>query len=237
MQVQPNFKPFVPSEALDALIQAQPYLKSLVPTVTPDTSKDTNVVQITLLHPLPTSKVNTPKLSQTVIKDQAFQRAKRKLSKNHPELFVSRTNVLAHDIREQILKAYPEFENYAVLRFLRSIFATNVYLETIVKNQVKVRYNLDMSTTSFISTEQRKTAANYLLNQLNNYRTPKKRAKLTAKQRHSFFDSLTSLDQRFDVERYTHDHEEFTRFLQEEMKGKEENGIYKLTENMWPDNF
>lgn len=163
-----------------------------------------------------------------------FNLIKSTLSKNHPELFKSKRTPLAHDIREQILDAYPEFSSKVVLRFLRSIFATARYLEAIALNTDRVRYNLDLTKTSFISTEQRKTAANYLVGQLNNYRTEKGLNWFSTKQRKSFFNSLESLDHRFDTNRYYYDHEEFDKFLEQKEKSTKQDEIDNY---MWPDNF
>jgi hypothetical protein len=173
-----------------------------------------------------------------------FNLIKSTLFKNHPELFKIKRTPLAHDIREQILDTYPEFNSKVVLKFLRNVFATARYLEAIVLNTTRLRYNLDLTTSyistnnpSFISTEQRKTAANYLVTQLNNYKTEKGLKWFSTKQRKSFFNSLESLDHRFDTNRYFYDHEEFDRFLVEQENSIEQEENYSINDNMWPDNF
>jgi hypothetical protein len=166
-----------------------------------------------------------------------FNLIKSTLLKNHPELFKNKRSPIAHDIREQILDTYPEFSSKTVLRFLRYIFATARYLEAIALNTDRVRYNLDLTKTSFISTEHRKTAANYLVEQLNNYRTPKGLKWFSTKQRKSFFNSLESLDHRFDTNRYFYDHEEFNIFLAEQEISTKQDENYSINDNMWPDNF
>ena len=46
-------------------------------------------------------------ISNTEKTRNAFYQIKKLLSENHPELFQSKKMPLAHDIREQILDAYP----------------------------------------------------------------------------------------------------------------------------------
>lgn len=160
-----------------------------------------------------------------------------RLLKDAPELFLKRDKPLTHEIREQILEKYPDVENDVVLRYLHDVFATASYLEAIVKNNSKVRLNLDLTETSFISTEQRKKAANYLVIKMNDYRKPKTRAKYSHAERLRLYDVLISLDSRFDVQRYELDKEEFLRYLKEERQANTVDKQYGLTETMWPDNF
>lgn len=176
-------------------------------------------------------------LSKTKRKKIEFKRIQSTLQSEHPALFKNRTMPLAHDIREQILLAYPTFDNGELLRFLRSIFATASYLEAIVINTDKVRYNLDLSATSFISTEQRKTAANYLVGQLNNYHNPKGLTKFTKERRHELFNMLESLDHRFDTHRYSVEHDQYNEFLTIKEQALEKDEKYNLSDSMWPDNY
>ena len=166
-----------------------------------------------------------------------FKRIHHTLSKNHQELFKIKKSPLAHDIREQILDAYPEFENKYVLKFLRYIFSTPEYLEAMALNVERVRYNLNGTTTSFISTEHRKAAANHLAKKLNNYHTEKGLKRFTTEQRTSYFNSLESLDHRFETERYSIEHDLFKDFLLQENKSNEKDKTYQLSESMWPNNF
>jgi hypothetical protein len=103
-------------------------------------------------------------------------------------------------------------------------------------NADKVRYNLNLSPTSFISTEQRKTSANHLVSQLNNYRTAKCSKLFTTERRHDLFNMLKSLDHRFDTLRYSIEHDEYINFLKIEKQSLEKDKKYKLSDTMWPDN-
>jgi hypothetical protein len=181
-------------------------------------------------------------ISNTQKTSLEFNLIKATLLQNHPELFRNKTRPLAHDIREQILDVYSEFNSKAVLRFLRYIFSTARYLEAIALNVKRVRYNLDLTISyisannpSFISTEQRKTAANHLAGQLNNYRKPKGLKQFSTKKRKAYFDSLESLDHRFDTNTYFFEHAEFDRFLTEQANTAKQKEC--PTNNLWPDNF
>jgi hypothetical protein len=178
-------------------------------------------------------KKTLSKTQQTLLE---FKLIKSTLIQNHPELFKNKKSPLAHDIREQILDIYPDFNSDVVLRFLRYVFSTANYLEAISLNTDRCRYNLNLSPTSFISTEQRKTAANYLVAQLNNYKNEKGLKWFSNEQRHAFFNSLESLDHRFDTERYEIEHEEFNKFLLAQEKANQKDEVYNLSDNMWPDN-
>lgn len=189
----------------------------------------------TLQSQINNSEVKTISNTQKVLLE--FKLIKSTLTNNHPELFRDKKSPLAHDIREQILDIYPQFNSDVVLRFLRYIFSTANYLEAMALNSDRVRYNLNLTTTSFISTEHRKMSANYLVDKLNNYKTPKGLKWFSTEQRHALFNSLESLDHRFDTERYYIEHQEFNKFLivQENAALKDEH--YNLSENMWPDNY
>jgi hypothetical protein len=105
---------------------------------TEDESNRCNVIQ------MPYKANNKEKVISNTEKTRTeFYLIKYLLTNTLPQLFKYKTRPLAHDIREQILDKYPEFESKNVLRFLRFIFSTVNYLEVITVNADTVLKSLD----------------------------------------------------------------------------------------------